>query len=485
MKIPRYRLSAMFAFNPEIFREYDIRGIVERDLTPSVVEALGRAFATYLRRKGIDTVAVGYDARVSSPRFCDDIVRGLASGGVSVTVLGLCPTPALYFSLHYLNPGAGIMITGSHNPAEFNGFKLCVGKDTIHGVEIQKIRQLMTGTRGTSTHRGTVEQRAILPDYINQLKNLFPTPSGPALTVVLDSGNGTAGLVAPEIIRGMGCEVIELYSEPDGRFPHHHPDPTIPKNLAALIDMVRSRNADVGIAFDGDADRIGLVDEQGNIIWGDQLMIMFARDILSERPGATFVSEVKCSQNLFDDIRKRGGNAVMWKAGHSLIKAKMKELDAVMGGEMSGHLFFADRYFGYDDAIYAACRVVELLKKRMREGGRAVRISEILADLPKTYTTPEIRIDCPDAVKFQVVEKLKELLISGELLLRPRELITIDGVRALFDRGWGLVRASNTQPVLVMRFEAVDPDSLAKIGHFMEGTVNGIVATISPEGPVR
>jgi phosphomannomutase/phosphoglucomutase len=480
--------------NPDIFREYDIRGIAERDLTSPVIEALGRAFAAYLKPKGISAVMIGYDARQSSPRLCDDITRGLASEGMHVTILGLCPTPVLYFSLFHLEPGAGVMITGSHNPAEFNGFKLCVGKDSIYGEEIRKLRRimeeaekagsslLMADDKAAAGHEPkTVFRRPLLPDYIDYLKKQFTAFREVPLKVVLDAGNGTAGLAAPEIIRSMGCEVIELFSEPDGRFPNHHPDPTIPENLTALIDTVRAQKADAGIAFDGDSDRIGVIDEQGNVLWGDQLMVIFSRDILRERPGATFVSEVKCSQTMYDDIRAHGGNAVMWKTGHSLIKAKMKELRAALAGEMSGHLFFADRYFGYDDAIYAACRIVELLKKLKSAQGSGASLSMLLADLPKTFNTPEIRFDCPDTIKFKVVEKVKELFADGnDLVQTPRELITVDGVRAVFDKGWGLIRASNTQPVLVMRFEAVDPDSLATISHFMEEMVRRIVAASSP-----
>lgn len=482
-------------FNSQIFREYDIRGIADRDLTPLVIEVLGKAFAAYLNSKGISTVTVGYDARISSPRLCDDIVRGLIAEGIHVTIIGLCPTPALYFSLYHLKPGAGVMITGSHNPSEFNGFKLCVGKDTIFGEEIQKIRQIIeragiqeTGFRGQGSGEkksfgiaksGTVTHLPILPDYINHLKQLFNARHENRLKIVLDSGNGTAGLAAPEIIRSMNCEVIELFSEPDGRFPNHHPDPTIPGNLATLIETVRTEKADAGIAFDGDSDRIGVVDEKGNILWGDQLMVIFSRDILRERPGATFVSEVKCSQIMYDDIRAHGGNAVMWKAGHSLIKAKLKELHAAMAGEMSGHLFFADRYFGYDDAIYAACRMVEILKNLKSAQGNHASLSMLLSDLPKTFNTPEIRFDCPDTIKFKVVEKAKELFLSGKgLPQKPREVITVDGVRAIFEKGWGLIRASNTQPVLVMRFEANDPASLNSIKAMMEQQVSSIVSSL-------
>ncbi len=449
--------------------------------------------------RGSKALTVGYDARLSSPRLCDAIVSGLSSAGIDVTIIGLCPTPALYFSLFHLKPEAGVMITGSHNPAEFNGFKLCVGKDTIYGEEIQKLKQIMNQGPGDKkqkpevrgrksddkaescrTKSGTVGHVSIMPDYIAYLKGLFTTLRDVPLKVVLDSGNGTAGLAAPEIMRAMGCEVIELYSEPDGRFPNHHPDPTVPKNLSVLIETVRTAKADLGIAFDGDSDRIGVVDEQGSILWGDQLMVIFSRDILQNMPGATFVSEVKCSQAMYDDIRGHGGTAIMWKTGHSLIKARMKEVHAAMAGEMSGHLFFADRYFGYDDAIYAACRIVEILKKRKSSQGKTGVLSSLLADLPKTFNTPEIRFDCPDDIKFKVVEKVKTIFDQpAGFAFATREIIAVDGLRAVFSNGWGLIRASNTQPVLVMRFEADSASSLSEIQTMMQDIVHRVIKDMS------
>jgi len=474
------------AFNQEIFREYDIRGIADHDLVDPVIELLGSAFAEYLRPSGVTTVTIGYDARLSSPRLRDALGRGLTESGLDVVDIGLCPTPALYFSLYHLKPGAGIMITGSHNPAEFNGFKLCVGKDTIYGAEIQKLSRIMGSLRNSGggsqrkEGKGAIQKHPIIPDYMGYLKDLFHEYRNVPLKVVLDSGNGTAGLAAPGIIRAMGCEVIELYSEPDGRFPNHHPDPTIPKNLEALISTVKKEHADFGVAFDGDSDRIGVVDEQGTVLWGDQLMVLFSRDILRDRPGETFVSEVKCSQTMYDDIREHGGNAIMWKTGHSLIKAKMKETGAALAGEMSGHIFFGDRYFGYDDAIYAACRVVELLKKIRHQKKRKEPLSALIADLPETFNTPEIRFDCPDALKFKVVDQVRHIYAAPEMIsLLVREVITVDGIRAVFEKGWGLIRASNTQPVLVMRFEAVDQASLQAIRTLMEEQVRTAIAGLS------
>jgi phosphomannomutase/phosphoglucomutase len=377
------------------------------------------------------------------------------------------------------------MVTGSHNPAEFNGFKLCVDKDTIYGEEIQKVRRIMEkiqireDTQKAPDRSGNVSQHPIIPDYTGYLKSRFLEYQDVPLSVVLDSGNGTAGLVAPEVLRAMGCHVTELYSEPDGRFPNHHPDPTIPKNLDTLISTVKKERADFGVAFDGDADRIGVVDEQGNVLWGDQLMVLFSRDILRDRPGATFVSEVKCSQTMYDDIRRHGGKAIMWKTGHSLIKAKMKETGAALAGEMSGHIFFADRYFGYDDAIYAACRVVELLKKNRQQKKVKEPLGSLIVDLPKTFNTPEIRFDCPDALKFKVVDQIQHIYAAPEKLSLPvREVITVDGIRAVFEKGWGLIRASNTQPVLVMRFEAVDQASLQSIRTLMEEQVRKVIADL-------
>jgi len=473
------------AFNKEIFREYDIRGVADQDLVDPVIRMLGRTFAEYLRPTGITTVAIGYDARLSSPRLRDALSDGLTASGFDVIDIGLCPTPALYFSLYHLKPGAGIMITGSHNPAEFNGFKLCVGKDTIYGEEIQKLRGIMEAMQGAedgvqaTVAKGQRQKHAIIPDYAAHLKGLFREFINVPLKVVLDSGNGTAGLLAPDVVRSMGCNVIELFSEPDGRFPNHHPDPTVPKNLETLIATVKREQADLGIAFDGDSDRIGVVDEQGTVLWGDQLMVLFSRDILQDRPGSTFVSEVKCSQTMYDDIRGHGGNAIMWKTGHSLIKAKMKEAGAALAGEMSGHIFFADRYFGYDDAIYAACRVVELLKKVRQRTGTAAVLSSLISDMPRTFNTPEIRFDCPDALKFRVVDRIRELYSRPEKSVLPvREVITVDGVRAVFQKGWGLIRASNTQPVLVMRFEAVDESSLLAIRALMEEQVRSAIAAL-------
>jgi phosphomannomutase/phosphoglucomutase len=447
----------MGPINPLIFREYDVRGLVGTDLHRAAVVLLGRAYGTYAEGNGVRTVALGRDCRLSSPAFRDAFAEGLLSTGLSVVDVGVCPTPLLYFAIHHFGTDGGVMITGSHNPPEFNGFKLCVGTGTLYGEKIQELRRIVEGgrfARGT----GALERREIIPAYRGYVSANLSIPR--RLKVVVDGGNGTGGAVAPDLFREMGMEVVELFCDPDGRFPNHFPDPTIPENLRFLAEKVREVGADVGVGYDGDADRIGAVDEKGNVIYGDYLLVLFAREILSRKPGAAVISEVKASQNLYDDVARRGGRPVMWKTGHSLIKAKMKEEGAELAGEMSGHVFFRDRYLGFDDAIYASARLFEILAKERRP------LSALLTDLPPVVSTPEIRVDCPDEIKFRVVERVAEIVAPA-----AREVIDVDGVRALFDGGWGLVRASNTQPVLVLRFEGRDEAAVARIRGVMESAV--------------
>jgi phosphomannomutase/phosphoglucomutase len=449
--------------NPQIFREYDIRGVVDRDLTLAIVKRLGQGFGTSMIQRNKLNLVVGRDGRLSSESFAEALIEGLLSTGCNVTDIGLCPTPAYYFSIFHLDKDGGIMVTGSHNPPEFNGFKVSVGKSTIFGEEIQNLGRLVE--KGEfSSGKGSLQKEEIIRPYQDYIRKNIKLEK--PLKVVIDAGNGTAGVVAGPLLKDLGCEVEELYCEVDGRFPNHFPDPTIPGHLKDLIGRVKKTRADVGIGYDGDADRIGVVDDQGNIIWGDQFMILFSREILKERKGATFVAEVKCSQNLFNDIEKHGGKAIMWRTGHSLIKEKMRDEKAVLGGEMSGHIFFADRYFGYDDAIYASCRLVELLSKTDK------KLSQLLSDVPKTFITPEIRVDCPDEIKFRVVETVREAL------RKDYPVIDVDGARVKFEDGWGLVRASNTQPVLVLRFEAPTENRLQEIKGLVEDKVQETVKSL-------
>jgi Phosphomannomutase len=435
--------------NEHIFREYDIRGVVGKDLTDEIVYDLARAIGTFFRKNGASRASLGRDARESSPRFRDLMIRGLNETGCDVLDVGMVPTPALYYTLFAEAVDAGVMITGSHNPADNNGFKICLGKSTIFGEHISEIKRIAL-SRSFAAGSGEKEEHDIVPAYREHIRSNIRMGRR-TLKVVVDAGNGMGGFIGAPLYRDLGCDVVELFCEPDSRFPNHHPDPTVVENMAFAIQAVSDHKADLAIAFDGDADRIGVVDEQGTIIWGDQLMIIFARNILKGRPGATFIGEVKCSQNLFDDIKRNGGNPIMWKVGHSLIKARMKETGAAMAGEMSGHLFFADRYFGYDDGIYAGARLIEILSSI--EGP----VSSLLADIPRMVNTPEIRVDCTDDKKFEVVR------ILTEEFKKTNEVIDIDGARVLFPHGWGLVRASNTQPVIVMRFEADSEEHLDEI----------------------
>ena len=432
---------------PTIFREYDIRGIAETELASADVADLGRALGTYMLRQAGTRINLGRDCRLSSPRLHSALLEGLLSTGCEVTDIGVVPTPLLYFSAVHLEADGAIMITGSHNPSEFNGFKSVCGAGSLHGETIQDIRRLIEA-RDFATGHGTRHSMDVIPAYLDELSPQFDFAR--RVKVVLDAGNGTAGPVIHRLLKRLNVEVTELFYEMDGRFPNHHPDPTVPANLKDLRAAVLAQKAELGMAFDGDSDRIGAVDENGEVIYGDLLLLIYAREILTRKPGATFIGEVKCSQLLYDELKRLGGNPIMYKTGHSLIKAKMKEEHAELAGEMSGHMFFADRYFGYDDALYAACRLIEIVAKSGKP------LSAQLDGLPKLISTPEIRVDCPDETKFAVVARV------AEQFRKTHEVIDVDGVRVLFDQGWGLLRASNTQPVLVMRFEAASQELLAR-----------------------
>lgn len=447
--------------NPSIFREYDIRGRADQDLTDAAVESIGRAYATYVVKSDANPspvqarkrIFVGRDGRLSSPRIREALVGGILATGVDVTDLGIITTPILYFAIVQSQRDGGIMVTGSHNPKEFNGLKVCVGKDTLHGRDIQRLRE-MCEKKDFSTGHGKMDALDVIPVYQKFLLEKFRFRR--KLKLVLDAGNGTASVVAPRLFRDLGCEVTELFCTLDGHFPNHFPDPTEEKNLRDLMREVVRLGADVGIAFDGDADRLGVVDERGKVIYGDRMLLLFARDLLSRKKGASVIGEVKCSKVLYDEIARQGGLPIMWKAGHSLIKAKMRETQAPLAGEMSGHFFFADDYFGFDDGIYAACRTLDIIDK----SGRS--LSDLFKDVPELYSTPELRVDCPDGRKFEVVRK------AVEYFKKHYDVIDIDGVRINFADGWGLVRASNTQPVLVMRFEAGSPTRLQEIRSLVE-----------------
>jgi phosphomannomutase/phosphoglucomutase len=446
----------------QIFREYDIRGVADRHLDDSLVERIGRALATILRPDGSvrpPRVAVGRDCRLSSDRLFGALTTGLVAGGADVIDVGIGPTPKLYFSVHHLDTDGGVMITGSHNPAPDNGFKIMRGKASFFGEDIQKLGAVAQSALSEAVQAGTLRAENVDDAYVARVTSglAFGRKNFP---VVVDAGNGAAGPLGVRALEAAGFRPIAMFCDMDGRFPNHHPDPTVPKNVEQLIARVRKEKALVGIAWDGDGDRLGVVDQSGEIVWGDRLLALFARGILETEPGAAVLADVKCSQTLFDDVARHGGRPIMWKTGHSLIKTKMKAEQAAVAGEMSGHFFFADRYYGYDDAIYAALRLLELVSR----DGKSVR--ELLADMPKTVYTPELRVDCPDAMKFAVVERVKkELATRGELN-------QLDGARVTYtDGAWALVRASNTGPILVLRFEAPNEQRLTEIRADVERVV--------------
>lgn len=450
--------------NPQIFREYDIRGTVDKDLSEEFAFQLGRAYGELAREKGKDNIAIGFDCRLSSEPYAKALARGVADSGRKVIISGMGPTPQVYYAIYSRNLGGGIQVTGSHNPPDMNGFKICLGTNALCGAEIQDLRarmeRLIKSDAGAAG--GAIIESPIRSEYIQALiDNSKPHMGARKLKVVVDGGNGVGGMVGPQVLRALGVDVSELYCEPDGRFPNHHPDPTVPENLEQLIKTVKDKRADFGIGWDGDADRIGVVDENGGIIFGDLLLLIYARQVLKEVPGATIIADVKCSSRLFDDLRGRGARVLMWKTGHSLIKGKLKELKGELGGEMSGHICFSHRYYGFDDALYCSARLVEIASKMQGP------FSGLLSDVPAMVATPEIRVDCPEEIKFKISERAKEAF-------KEFEVSTIDGVRISFPEGWGLVRASNTQPVLVMRFEASTPAKLEEYQRLVSQRIDKI-----------
>ncbi|MBF0259200.1 MAG: phosphomannomutase/phosphoglucomutase [Desulfamplus sp.] len=473
--------------NPGIFREYDIRGVAGDDFNEKDAVKIGKAYGTMLHQhwktdlNSNITVTVGRDCRITSDQYSRAFIEGILSTGCNVIDIGICPTPVLYFSIQHCRSQGGAMVTASHNPPEYNGFKLMSGLDSIHSTGLQDIRKIIDA-RQYVTGKGILSTIDVLTPYKNYLQTNISLVSNAnrennfrqirddnkisnakKIRIGVDAGNGTGGITAIPVLKALGCEVHELYCEMDGTFPNHPADPTVKTNMLELISLVKEKQLDLGVGYDGDADRIGIVDEKGDMIYGDQLMIIFAREILSRKPGATFISEVKCSMTMYNDIEKHGGRAIMWKTGHSLIKKKMKEESAELAGEMSGHMFFSDRYLGYDDALYATCRLLEIIV----DTGKSV--SQLIEDLPVTFTTPEIRVDCADEIKFDVVKK-----ITAQFKEKYK-VIDIDGMRALFDGGWGLVRASNTQPALVLRFEAATQERLDEIRAEVETALHNII----------
>ncbi|MGH7668586.1 MAG: phosphomannomutase/phosphoglucomutase [Gemmatimonadaceae bacterium] len=442
---------------PGIFREYDIRGVVGKDLTAEAARAVGVAYAAYLADLGpTGPLVVGRDNRPSGQALRDALVDGLTASGVNVVDIGVVPTPLMYWSLNKLDVVGGIQITGSHNPPEFNGFKICRGTGSVYGAEIQRLYQL-TQAPARAAARGTVREERVIAPYVDDMISRIG-PLSRSVRAVYDCGNGAGALVAPQLFKALGIRGRGLFCESDGTFPNHHPDPTVPANLEALVSAVRQDGAELGIAFDGDADRIGLVDDRGSIIWGDRLLIVYARDVLERTGrGQSVIFDVKCSQALPDAISAAGGSPVMWKTGHSLIKEKMKELHAPLAGEMSGHMFFAEGFYGHDDALYAAARLIRIVA----DSGRTVR--DLLSDVPAYFATPEIRVDCPDELKFAIVGR------AVAHFRATHDVIDVDGVRVLFGDGWGLIRASNTQPVIVTRFEARTEARLDEIRGEMDG----------------
>lgn len=435
-----------------IFREYDVRGVYEKDFDVEFAKLLGKALVSFVVKKGNTNplMTVGFDARLSSPAINQAVVDGMVSSGARVLTLGLITTPMSYFSMFHLNAVGGIMVTGSHNPPDYNGFKISFGKTTLFGEEIQELRKIIEAGDFV-TGAGSSEAYDIFPPYIERYRKEFSHLAG--VPVVLDCGNGAAGIIARRLYEAIGLKPTILFEQPDGRFPNHHPDPTVEENLVELKKQVLKEKAAIGIGFDGDCDRIGVIDNNGRFVLGDELMVVWARDILTKNPGAKIIGDVKCSDRLYADIESRGGQPIMWKTGHSLIKNKIKEEKAPFGGELSGHIFFSDRNYGYDDALYAGLRLMEIVA----ESGKSV--ADILKDLPSAFNTPEIRLDTTEEKKLAIVETLKKHFQS----LPNVKLNLLDGVRASFSDSWALVRASNTQPVVVVRFEANSAERLEQL----------------------
>lgn len=454
--------------SPVVFREYDIRGVVGKEFDTDFAYDLGRAYITFVTRrtgKKTLTVSLGHDARLSSPEIASALERGMRDSGSNVITLGLVTTPISYYSCFVLPVDGAFMVTGSHNPPEYNGFKISVGKTTIFGADIQELRKIIEARDFiTGLPKGNTCSHDIFPQYVERYREEFKGLAG--TKVVLDCGNGAAGCIARRLYEAVGLKPTILFEEPDGRFPNHHPDPTVEENLDAMKAAVAREGAVVGVGFDGDADRIGIVDNNGRFVLGDEMMVMISRAILADNPGAKIIGDVKCSDRLYEDIKRHGGQPIMWKTGHSLVKSKIKEEKAPFGGELSGHVFFADRNYGYDDALYAGLRVIEILAKSKKT------IPELLANLPSAYNTPEIRIDTTEEKKVSIVERLRSVYGQGS---SEKKVNLIDGIRISYSDGWALARASNTQPVLVLRFESQSQKGLDRIRTEIESVVQPLL----------
>ncbi len=441
--------QAMGEIPASIFKAYDIRGIVGETLTGDIVYHIGRAIASEAHARGQRRIAVGRDGRLSGPAFAAALSRGIQDAGLDVIDIGRVPSPILYYATHTQGTRTGIMVTGSHNPPDYNGFKIVIDGEAISGEDIQALKRRIE-QRDYSSGAGTRTERDIIPGYIQRIVD--DVRPGRSFKLVVDCGNGVAGVAAPRLLRELGSEVIELFCEVDGNFPNHHPDPGQPENLVDVIEAVKREGADLGLAFDGDGDRLGVIDPAGNVIWPDRQMMLYAADILSRHPGATIIYDVKCTRHLGKVIAEHGGNPLMWKTGHSLVKAKMKETDALLAGEMSGHIFFKERWYGFDDALYTAARLLEILARDARG------ITEIFAALPDAVSTPELRVDMKEGEHFKFMERF-----IAQARFPGAGITTIDGIRADFDDGWGLIRPSNTTPSLIIRFEADNAEALARI----------------------
>ncbi|HEY8329624.1 MAG TPA: phosphomannomutase/phosphoglucomutase, partial [Rhodanobacter sp.] len=449
---PEPPVAAAVGVDPSIFRAYDVRGVVGKTLNEDVARALGQSIGTLMGEKGLREIVVGRDGRLSGPELAGALAEGLREAGVDVIDIGAVPTPVVYYATYRFNTGCGVAVTGSHNPPDYNGFKIVVGGETLSEGAIQDLYQRIASGALASGGGGGLRRVDVAPDYIEKI--VADVLAERRLKVVVDCGNGIPGAIAPQVLEGVGCEVIPLYCDVDGTFPNHHPDPSDPANLEDLILAVRQTGADLGMAFDGDGDRLGVVTRAGEIIYPDRLLMLFARDVLSRQPGATVIYDVKCTSHLKGQILDAGGSPLMWRTGHSLIKAKMRETGAELAGEMSGHFFFKERWYGFDDGVYAAARLLEILAGDLQ--GRSPE--DIFATLPKSVSTPELKVELAEGEHYRFMDKLRQ-----QANFEDATLVTIDGLRADWPDGWGLVRASNTTPVLVLRFEADNPVALKRI----------------------